>query len=130
MKRLFQVISMLVIIPATYMLLYWIPLPLFSVSHARGILMAIALVGACGVGWMAWRKIGTAPDDLLESMGKGAVTLGVLGFCGGFFGPLVFTPDANQGPLLGIFITGPLGFIFGAIAGAVRWKLSTTNRVR
>ena len=30
-----------------------------------------------------------------------------------------FTPDANQGPLLGIFITGPLGFILGGIGGLV-----------
>jgi len=33
---------------------------------------------------------------------------------------LVFAPDANQGPLLGIFITGPIGILLGAIAGYVR----------
>lgn len=49
----------------------------------------------------------------------GAVVLGGIGFVGGFFGPLLFTPQANQGPLLGIFITGPLGFLFGAILGAI-----------
>ena len=27
------------------------------------------------------------------------------------------TPDANQGPLLGIFFTGPLGFVAGTVAG-------------
>jgi hypothetical protein len=26
---------------------------------------------------------------------------------------MVFKPEANQGPLLGIFITGPLGFVVG-----------------
>jgi len=31
----------------------------------------------------------------------------------------VFAPDANQGPLLGIFITGPLGAVLGAIGGFV-----------
>ncbi len=46
--------------------------------------------------------------------------LGLLGFAGGFFGPMVFMPDANQGPMLGIFITGPLGFVVGLVAGAVR----------
>jgi hypothetical protein len=45
--------------------------------------------------------------------------VGALGFCGGFFGPIIFTPGANQGPLLGIFITGPLGFIGGGIAGLI-----------
>jgi hypothetical protein len=40
-----------------------------------------------------------------------------IGFVGGFFGPLILTPEANQGPLLGIFITGPLGFLTGAAIG-------------
>jgi hypothetical protein len=49
----------------------------------------------------------------------GALIVGGIGFVGGFFGPLVLAPDANQGPLLGIFITGPLGAILGAIGGAI-----------
>ena len=49
----------------------------------------------------------------------GATILGGIGFCGGFFGPMIFAPDANQGPLLGIFITGPLGFVLGGIGGAL-----------
>jgi hypothetical protein len=32
---------------------------------------------------------------------------------------MLFAPDANQGPLLGIFITGPLGAVLGAIGGFV-----------
>ena len=47
----------------------------------------------------------------------GGIILGGIGFVGGFFGPIIFTPQANQGPLLGIFITGPLGFILGAMIG-------------
>ena len=35
---------------------------------------------------------------------------------------------ANQGPLLGIFITGPLGFILGAIGGSVYWLLQGRRR--
>jgi len=45
--------------------------------------------------------------------------LGTVGFLGGFIGPIIFTPGANQGPLLGILITGPLGFSFGIIGGAL-----------
>lgn len=48
-----------------------------------------------------------------------AVILGIIGFCGGFFGPIIFTPDANQGPLLGLFITGPGGFVLGLIVGGI-----------
>lgn len=46
-----------------------------------------------------------------------AIIIGIIAFLGGFVGPLIFTPEANQGPLLGIFITGPLGFVGGAILG-------------
>ena len=46
---------------------------------------------------------------------------GGIGFSAGFFGPMILTPGANQGPLLGIFITGPLGFLLGAAGGAIYW---------
>lgn len=49
----------------------------------------------------------------------GASILGGIGFIGGFFGPMILKPDANLGPLLGIFITGPLGAVFGGIGGAL-----------
>lgn len=43
------------------------------------------------------------------------VLLGVVGFCAGFFGPLIFVPEANQGPLVGILITGPGGTVLGLL---------------
>jgi hypothetical protein len=49
----------------------------------------------------------------------GALIVGGIGFVGGFFGPIIFAPDANQGPLLGIFITGPLGAVLGFILGCI-----------
>lgn len=53
---------------------------------------------------------------------KGGCLLGLIGFVGGFVGPIVLTPEANQGPLLGILITGPLGFVAGlAIGGGLAW---------
>jgi len=47
------------------------------------------------------------------------LVFGGIGFAGGFFGPMVFAPEANQGPLLGIFITGPLGFALGVVVGTI-----------
>jgi hypothetical protein len=41
--------------------------------------------------------------------------VGAVGFAAGFFGPITFNPDANQGPLLGIFITGPAGALLGLL---------------
>jgi hypothetical protein len=46
--------------------------------------------------------------------------LGAIGLGLGFVGPLVVTPSANLGPLLGILVTGPGGFVLGALAGATR----------
>jgi uncharacterized YccA/Bax inhibitor family protein len=49
----------------------------------------------------------------------GGLILGGISFAAGFFGPIIFNPEANQGPLLGIFITGPIGFTLGVLLGAV-----------
>lgn len=56
---------------------------------------------------------------MIATMFRWGVVLGVIGFVGGFVGPLIFTPEANQGPLLGIFITGPLGFVLGLVVGLI-----------
>jgi hypothetical protein len=55
---------------------------------------------------------------------KYGLILGAIGFVGGYVGPIILTPEANQGPLLGIFITGPLGFLAGAAIGTgiVMWR--------
>jgi hypothetical protein len=42
-----------------------------------------------------------------------AFTGGATGFAIGFFGPILLDPSSGNGPLLGIFITGPLGFLGG-----------------
>ena len=55
------------------------------------------------------------PRGIFQTALLGALILGGIGFVGGFFGPIIFTPEANQGPLLGIFITGPAGVIVGAV---------------
>jgi hypothetical protein len=45
------------------------------------------------------------------------VALGAVGFGAGFFGPIALNPDANQGPLVGIFLTGPGGCALGLVLG-------------
>ena len=52
-------------------------------------------------------------------VGLWALALGAVGFACGFFGPIALNRGANQGPLLGIFITGPGGALFGLVAGVV-----------
>lgn len=51
------------------------------------------------------------------------LVLGGIGFALGFFGPMILAPEANQGPLLGIFITGPIGLVAGLLWGIWRaWR--------
>jgi hypothetical protein len=64
------------------------------------------------------------------SAGRWALVLGAVGFTCGFFGPIALSPEANQGPLLGIFISGPGGALLGAILGAVFGLLPLPKRVR
>lgn len=51
-----------------------------------------------------------------------ALLLGGIGFVTGFFGPMLIAllvdSEANLGPLWGIFILGPGGFILGFFVGA------------
>jgi hypothetical protein len=51
-----------------------------------------------------------------------------VGLFAGVLGPIYLSPDANQGPLLGIFITGPAGAILGVIVfwGILSWKRKST----
>ena len=83
-----------------------------------------------------WTRIALTP----AWAAGGALMLGVTGFVIGFFGPLRFQPWANQGPMLGIFVTGPGGLLLGAVVGgALRisrpewptrwslWALSAAN---
>lgn len=50
---------------------------------------------------------------------RGGVIVGGISFLAGALGPIILTPQANQGPLVGIFITGPIGFVAGIIAGYI-----------
>lgn len=50
-----------------------------------------------------------------------ALSIGVITFLIGYVGPIIFWPEANLGPLLGLFITGPLGFLLGGVIGF--WRI-------
>jgi hypothetical protein len=63
-----------------------------------------------------------------------ASVVGSISFAVGFFGPMIWAPDANQGPLLGIFYTGPLGTLAGLALGLIReilgWKATPLELLR
>jgi len=56
--------------------------------------------------------------------------LGGVGFACGFFEPIALNPDANQGPLLDLFITGPGGALLGLALGAIVAALKLAPALR
>ena len=64
-----------------------------------------------------WSDEATSRAAIKASWRAGRIVGGV-GLAIGFIGPLVIYPKSNLGPLLGILVTGPLGFVIGVI-GAV-----------
>lgn len=117
MNILLRVAIILLAVPATFYFVFWIPsslLGLHDVPYAGPLLSALC---AGTVGWMVWTATGSERVGLARSVLLGAVVVGSVGFVGGFFGPMLLAPGANQGPLLGLFVTGPIGAVVGAVGG-------------
>jgi hypothetical protein len=57
---------------------------------------------------------------LSQRVALSGFVVGGIGFVLGFFGPMLLDPTSGNGPLLGIFITGPGGFLLGLCWGV--WK--------
>lgn len=121
MRLALRVVVLLLVVPAAYYFVYWLPLSLIPFPDGSWLPSIISLLCAAGAGWYVWKRLGEADPGLVTSVMLGAIVVGAIGFCGGFFGPMIFAPEANQGPLLGLFFTGPLGFLLGGIGGLVYW---------
>jgi len=130
MLLLFRILAMLVVVPGTYYFIYWVPFSLIQFRGYHWISSLVSLLCAVGVGWYVWKRLGLVPKGLVSSTIVGAVVLGSVGFCAGFFGPMILTPEANQGPLLGIFIIGPAGFLCGGIGGLIYWLIKGRKETR
>jgi hypothetical protein len=123
MKIAFRLIALLIVVPSTYYFIFWLPLSLIPLGKQIWIRNIVSLSFAFGMGWYVWTKSDSMPNKLMTCMFYGAVMVGAIGFSLGFWGPIIFAPGANQGPLLGIFITGPLSFMFGGFLGFFYWLL-------
>ena len=81
----------------------------------------IFIVGSATVAILCWWiALFYQREQSRRKMGfafRGGVIVGGISFLAGFLGPIILTPQANQGPLVGIFITGPIGFVVGIIVG-------------
>jgi hypothetical protein len=87
--------------------IFWGPVTLFLLT--TGVL--------CG--WFALKGHQPASRTRVQSTWRTGWIVGGVGLALGYVGPLLITPKASLGPLFGIFVTGPLGFVLGALGGAV-----------
>lgn len=114
----FRVVLALVAGAATYLFSFWIIFALLPVGYAVALVLAIGL--AITAAWTVWRSSGDGDPGFAQYVIKSALTIGGLSFLVGFIGPILL--GAAQGPLLGLFVTGPVGLVVGAVVGAIRWK--------
>jgi len=120
MKSVVRFILAAFLVIILYLVAYW---KIFSAElrnsghQANYIALAIAII----LGVIAWRHLGTTAYSHAAYLLAGALIVGAIGFVLGFFGPLILAPNNNLGPLLGIFITGPIGLLFGIFVGNRYW---------
>ena len=87
--------------------IFWVPIALWLLTM--------------GLLWW-WKALGGAQPTVrarIDASWRIGWMAGAAGLALGFVGPLLVTPNASLGPLLGILITGPGGFVLGALAAAV-----------
>ncbi|HUR96397.1 MAG TPA: hypothetical protein VMY76_17595 [Gemmatimonadales bacterium] len=89
-------------------LIFWVPIATWLVT--MGLL--------CW--WSAAAGHGGEGEARIGASWRFGWAVGGVGLALGMVGPLLLTPNTNLGPLLGILLMGPLGFVLGAIIGAVR----------
>ena len=61
-----------------------------------------------------------AANRTQPSIGGTAAVVGGIAFVVGYVAPIILYPSSNLGPLLGILVTGPIGWLAGALVGIVR----------
>jgi hypothetical protein len=125
MHQFARILLLLTVVPAVYFFVYWLPFAVVPLEDRQWFAGLVALLCAALAGRFLWTHTGSHArhQGVLASMLTGALILGGIGFGAGFFGPLLLSPGSNQGPLLGLLFTGPLGTVLGAVAGLVYWWL-------
>ena len=144
MKLITRLLAILFVVPAAFYFVSLVFLPfLWPAESSEQLSMIViarivfSLSCAVAAGWFVWSKLGSAHQGklgsahqekpgsarqgLISSILTGAILFGGIGFSAGYFGPIIFTLG-EQGPMIG-FITGPLGFVLGGVAGSIYFSL-------
>jgi hypothetical protein len=76
--------------------------------------------------WFALQGHRAASRKGMEVSWRAGWLVGAVAFVAGFVGPLIAMPAGTLGPLFGILVTGPVGFVVGALGGFAVHKLRTS----
>jgi hypothetical protein len=121
MGSAFRVVVVLLAAVATFYFVYWVPCSIIRLHSMPLVAWLGSVVCAVLVGRSTWLLTASAPEGFVSCSMTGALVTGAIAFTAGFFGPMVLDPGGNQGPMLGLFITGPLGFLLGGMGGGIYW---------
>lgn len=101
-----------------------------GMNHSGLASVSISLIITSIILIFLWKKTENVlvPKNLGAWMLMGGFTIGVITFIFGYFGPMIYFPKSNDGPLLGILVTGPFGFLIGLIAGMLFWRFKVKNK--
>lgn len=124
MKKITRGVLTFITVLATFYFTYKIPFSFIPGIWNFPILpFILSLLLAAGIGFLVWKSLGKKTENFTRYVLMGGVITGAILFLAGFIGPMIFIPSSNQGPMLGLFITGPLGFLIGLLGGGIYWWL-------
>ena len=111
-----------VVFAAAHFFSYWMVFLQIIPDTPSQLAWSLSLVTGFLAAALAWCKLGNRNQGFGAAIACGAVTFGSLGLIAGFFGPVFLAPQFNQGPLVGLSVAGPLGFLAGGAIAAFKWK--------
>lgn len=103
---------------AAYFFTFWVP-GSFVPQGQYWIANLMAIAAGVLAGRYVWKHPPADGGGRMARALRSGLKYGGIAFALGFFGPMLLG-GGNQGPLLGLFITGPLGFLCGAVWGYFR----------
>jgi len=132
MKMFVRVIITTVVFLASFYFIFWMPCSILIIDENGNfsIILStlISLICASVISWFTWKKLSVIEYGYFSYALMGGIIIGSISFIFGFFGPMIFMAESNQGPLLGLFITGPIGFLAGLIGGSILWYIKKKNK--
>lgn len=131
MKTIIRILITFIAFAASFFFIYWVPFAFIPAARETEIIPALVGIAAgIFVSIYTWKRTGSISNSLAGSILTGGIIVGSICFIGGFIGPIIFYSESNLGPLLGIFITGPIGFVAGLIGGGLFWIIKEKKAKR